>query len=183
VEPEVAAFGAYLSLILKWQSVHRLVGRPDPAWIAKELFLDSLLFLRLVPPSARVIVDIGSGAGLPGIPIRIVRPDLTVILVESRRRRASFLSTVARELRLEGVRVVNARAETVVHELSQSVDAIVMRCAGPFADIVASVRPVVRPGGVVVASGPMEPDGRSTGEWVEVPISGRGRRLFSVVRL
>src|SRR4030095_4695568 len=67
-------------------------------WIVEHLFLDSLLFLRLVPSTARSLADIGSGAGMPGVPIRIVRSDAEVTLVESRRRRASFFSALVREL-------------------------------------------------------------------------------------
>jgi 16S rRNA (guanine527-N7)-methyltransferase len=53
-------------------------------WIVEHLFLDSLLFLRLLPSTTRTLVDIGSGAGMPGVPIKIVRTDVEVTLVESR---------------------------------------------------------------------------------------------------
>ena len=85
-----------------------MVGSDGPAWIVENLFLDSLLFLRVLPTPLHSLLDLGSGAGLPGIPLKIVRGDLELVLVESRRRRASFLSTVVRELALANVRVIDA---------------------------------------------------------------------------
>ena len=162
----------------------RLVGRSDPKWIANDLFLESLLFLRVLPPDARRILDIGSGAGVPGIPMRIVRVDLAMTLIESRRRRASFLSTVVRELGLVGTRVINARVETLLPELGASADAAVMRCVGSAAELIPSVAPLVRRGGIVVASVPHSAgtDGTWQGEWVDV-VSVRGARRFAGVRL
>ena len=87
-EAERDSFAKYLSLLLKWQKSHRLVGSDEPMWIVEHLFLDSLLFLKLLPASCRKLADVGSGAGLPGLPIKIVRRELDVLLVESRRRRA-----------------------------------------------------------------------------------------------
>src|SRR5688572_4764254 len=87
---ELAAFGKYLTLLVKWQRVQRLVGSSDPEWIVEHLFLDSLLFLQVLPAELESLADVGSGAGFPGIPIKIVRPDLRVTLIESRQRRVSF---------------------------------------------------------------------------------------------
>jgi 16S rRNA (guanine527-N7)-methyltransferase len=184
-ESEISSFGLYLALLLRWQSVQRLVGRSDPLWIAKELFLDSLLFLHVLPPDARRVLDIGSGAGVPGVPMRIVRADLAMTLIESRRRRASFLSTVVRELGLEGTRVINARAETLVPELGASADAAVMRCAGSASDLIPSIAGLVRPGGIVVASVPLSvgTDRTWKGEWVDIPSPMRRLRRFAVARL
>jgi 16S rRNA (guanine527-N7)-methyltransferase len=172
--------------LLKWQKIHRLVGSAEPRWIVENLFLDSLLFLRVLPGDVSTVADLGSGAGLPGVPISIVRPNLSMALIESRERRASFLSTVARELGLDGLRVVNARGETVGNDLAGRFDAVVVRCAGKLAGVLAAAQPLVRPGGgVVVASGPPErrplPEG---GQWVEVDGLRPGApRRFAIFRL
>jgi 16S rRNA (guanine527-N7)-methyltransferase len=176
---ETDAFLKYLILLLKWQRSQRLVGTADPAWIVDNLLLDSLLFLRVLPTPLTSLLDLGAGAGVPGIPLKIVRPDVDVILVESRRRRASFLSAAVRELGLRRTRVINARAEAL--EGQMEVDAVVMRCAAGAASLTPTALGLLRRGGILVVSGPPRaatsppPDGR----WVEVdnPITGTRRRF------
>lgn len=176
-EPERAALQKYLDLLIKWQKSHRLVGSSDPDWIVQNLFLDSLLFLHVLPASVTSLLDLGSGAGVPGIPIKIVRPHLRLVLVESRRRRASFLATVVRELQLEGARVVAGRAEDFIEDLAGRFDAVVMRCAGDLENLLPIAARLVTPSGVVVASGPPEARPLSMGDWVMV-----GSRRFLVYR-
>jgi 16S rRNA (guanine527-N7)-methyltransferase len=105
VAREIAAFDAYVDELLTWQRRTRLVGSADPGWIVDHLLLDSLLFVRFLGGAARVL-DLGSGAGVPGIPVKIVAPWLSMSLVEARRKRASFLAAVIRRLGLAGVEVL-----------------------------------------------------------------------------
>ena len=130
------------------------------------------------------VPSFSAGAGLPGIPIKIVLGEVELVLVESRQKRVSFLSSAVRELALENVRVVSGRVEDVMDELEGRFDAVVMRCAGdPGALMTVAARLVVRPGGVVVASGPPRPRPLPIGEWITVE-AGRGRplRRFAVFR-
>ena len=168
-DKEQENFGKYLTLLVKWQKSHRLVGSDDPMWIVEHLFLDSLLFLKILRPSCRKLADIGSGAGLPGLPIKIVRNDLEVVLIESRRRRAMFLNSVVRDLKLEGIRVLEGRIESLPSELNGSFDAAVMRCAGDIEEMIPAAAVLVTDSGVVVASGPPKPRPLSIGEWATVP--------------
>jgi 16S rRNA (guanine527-N7)-methyltransferase len=172
-------FSKYLSLLLKWQKAHRLVGSSDPMWIVEHLFLDSLLFLKLLPALCRKLADVGSGAGLPGLPIKIVRNDLEVVLIESRRRRAMFLNNALRDLKLDGIQVLEGRIENLPSELNGSFDAAVMRCAGDIEDMIPAAAVLVADSGVVIASGPPKPRPLSVGEWVTVPgvRSGTSRRF------
>jgi 16S rRNA (guanine527-N7)-methyltransferase len=149
---EAGAFSKYLNLLRKWNKAQRLIGSDAPAWIVQNLFLDSLLFLRVLPPDVASIVDLGSGAGIPGIPLKIVKADLDVRLVESRGRRASFLSAVIRELGLTRIAVVHGRAEEHLAELGGRFDAVVMRCAGPSEIVIGAARKIVRPGGLIVST-------------------------------
>ena len=174
-------FSKYLTLLLKWQKAHRLVGSDDPMWIVEHLFLDSLLFLRLLPSSARTLSDLGSGAGLPGLPIKIVRRDIDVVLIESRRRRAMFLTSAVRAMRLEGVRVLEGRVEDLVSELRGTFDAVVMRCAGDIEVMIPVAADLVSNHGIVIASGPPNPKPLSVGDWVTVPGLRRGMsRRFAI---
>ena len=180
---QASQFIKYLELLSKWQKVQRLVGSSKPASIVEDLLLDSLLFARVFPAPPRTIMDLGSGAGLPGIPLSIVLPEARVTLVEARQKRASFLSTAVRELGLHTASVMNSRAEALLPEFERSFHAVVMRCAGPLVDALPFASRFVLPGGVVVASGPPMPEPLSEGEWIKVARPGRGGdRLFAVLR-
>lgn len=181
--PERDLFTNYLNLLRKWQKSQRLIGSAEPGWIVEKLFLDSLLFLRVLPARLGSLLDLGSGAGLPGIPIKIVRPDIQLVLLESRQRRASFLSNAVRELALERVSVVSGRAEEFAEELGERFDAVVMRCAGDVERLFPVAARFVMPGGLVVASGPPRQRPLSLGEWVTVGAGEGGKtRRFAVYR-
>jgi 16S rRNA (guanine527-N7)-methyltransferase len=180
-EPEATAFEKYLKLLQKWQSVQRLVGSSDPEWIVEQLFLDSLLFVRLLPAGIESLADLGSGAGLPGIPIKIVRPEMSVTLIESRERRVSFLSTVVREVGLGRIQVVHARAEEIAASTPGAFDAVVMRCAGDPGGVMPVAMRLVAPNGTIVVAGSPTERPIEGGEWVEVPGVRPGRSRKFVV--
>jgi len=165
---ESSLFSKYLELLLKWQRVHRLVGSSRPEWIVENLFLDSLLFLRVLPHDVTSVVDIGSGAGFPGIPIKIVRSSIEVSLVESRERRGSFLSTVIRECGLQLTSVFVGRAEEVPSSMLRAFGAAIARCAGDPAELRPIASRLVRVGGLTIFSGPPTRTSGTCGEWVEV---------------
>jgi 16S rRNA (guanine527-N7)-methyltransferase len=172
----------YHKLLIKWQKVQRLIGPSDPVTIVEDLLLDALLFVRVLSPSVGSIMDLGSGAGLPGIPLSIVLSPVRVTLVEAKQRRASFLSTAVRELGLQATTVVNARAEALPPVFDRSFDAVVMRCAGPLQEMLPIAARFVSPGGSVVASGPPSREPLAEGRWTNVGCPGRDRdRLFAVV--
>ena len=176
-DPEQALLANYLNLLMKWQKTQRLVGSSEPAWIVDNVILDSLLFTRLLPAGVRDVIDVGSGAGVPGIPLKVVRGSLSMTLLEARQKRASFLATAVRELGLVGCRVANERLEELQATTGGRFDAAVARCAGDPLDLLRGVLPLMRPGGIVVASGPPEPRDVDRGAWQAVVWSG-GRRLF-----
>jgi len=179
---ELESFEKYLALLRRWQRVQRLIGSTAEGWVEANLFMDSLLFLYVLPRDARRVADLGSGAGFPGIPIKIVRPELQIALIESRERRVSFLSAVIRELGLLGTEVIPGRAESVAAELSGSYDAVVMRCAGSMEAVLPAALLLARSGGTVVMSGPPQEREISGVRWVEVPgVSPGSARRFAVV--
>jgi len=180
---ELDTFDKYLKLLQKWQKSQRLVGSGEAHWIVENLFLDSLLFLRVLPDHLASLADVGSGAGLPGIPIKIVRPAVRVALIESRGKRASFLSAAIRELALRETEVIAGRVADYAAERPRAFEAVVMRCAGDFGEIVRSATGLVAPGGVVIASGPPTRRPLEAGQWMEVDGHRRGaKRRFAVHR-
>jgi 16S rRNA (guanine527-N7)-methyltransferase len=174
---ETADLIKYMNLLIKWHRTQRLVSSAEPAWIVDNVLLDSLLFTRALPARMSDLCDVGSGAGIPGIPLKIVLPAVNVTLIEARQRRASFLAAVVRELALSRCRIISSRLEHVVDELAGTFDAVVMRCAGSLPDLVPAVTRLLRPGGLVVVSGPPQVSLRPIGEWLEVQ-GPRGPRRF-----
>ena len=181
---EQTAFETYIGLLAAWQRVYRLVGSADPGWVVDELILDSLLFGPFLPSTATRVLDLGSGAGIPGIPLKIVSPALRFTLLDARRRRASFLATVVRELGLSDTEVIPHRSEEALArrpELRAGFDAVVTRCAGGLASVARSATPFLAPGGRLIGSGPPEPGLiHGPGQWVTVrhPFKERPRTLF-----
>lgn len=188
---EADAFSRYLRLLLQWNRIQHLTSYRRPTDIAEKLFLDSLLFLRWVPPGRARVLDLGAGAGIPGLPLKIVNPEIRLTLVEARRRRASFLSAVVRELALEGVSVLAGRAEDLLElepGLRGAYDAVVTRAIGPLPSIIPLAMAFLTLGGRVIASGP--PAGKplptlprvTHQRWESVPAPGKvGKRLFLLV--
>ena len=142
----------YLDLLTKWQKTARLVGSVEPSWVAENVFVHSFCFLEGLPEGTHRVADLGSGAGIPGIPIAIVRPDLEITLIEAKQRRTSFLSTVVRELGLRSMTVVGDRIESLPSSYGALFDAVVMRCAGSLSEMLEPALRLVRRGGVVVVS-------------------------------
>lgn len=151
-------FVRYLQLIGEWRPRAGLMATEDPAEIQRRHFGESLALLHILRQAGQLpetgalrMVDIGSGAGFPGLPMRIVEPRLVLTLVESHARRAQFLELVARELELDDVRVVHARAEEAGRnpDLREHFDLAVARAIAPLAVLAEYALPMLRPGGVL----------------------------------
>jgi 16S rRNA (guanine527-N7)-methyltransferase len=154
----------------------------SPSEIVRGLFLDSLLFLRVLPPRPLKVVDIGAGSGIPGLPIRLADPAISLTLIEAKRKRVSFLLTTCRELGLSDVRVLEGRAERIVAEgpeIAESFDAVVARAVGAEQDLLPLALRYLRPGGVVVLGGSPRTGGSGQMQAVRVSIPGtRNTRVF-----
>jgi 16S rRNA (guanine527-N7)-methyltransferase len=154
---EIRQFSRYLELLRRWNRTHRLTGVQTPEAIIEKLFKDSLLFIPLLPPRPLKLIDIGAGAGIPGLPLRIVDPAIEVTLVESRRKRVSFLATVVRELGLTDVRILHGRAEAMIQEepdLEGKFDVAALRGVPLRPELTTAIVAYLRPGGRLLAAGP-----------------------------
>lgn len=133
----------YIELLLKWNRRVDLTGHKTADGIANRLILDSLAPAALFQKGASII-DVGSGGGVPGIPIKIARPDLRITLLEPRQRRAAFLRQTVDELKIDAM-VVEARMETI----SDRYDIALSRALMPPKDWVRAAQKLVNPGGVI----------------------------------
>jgi 16S rRNA (guanine527-N7)-methyltransferase len=175
-------FQQYLDIFLRWNRTYRMTALDSADAIVRDLFIDSLLFLPVLPPRPIALVDIGAGAGIPGLPLRLADPAIAVTLVEARRKRISFLLAVQRELDLEDVAVKEGRAEALVEqepELAGGFDVVVARSVGPATALLPLARKYLKPGGVFVASGHPNPLPQEPFEVARVGVPGtRKHRVF-----
>lgn len=149
-------FSKYREILLSWNRRMNLISRRDEGRVVTRHFLESLGLVKAVafPLKARV-VDLGSGAGFPGIPMKLVRPDLRVILVEAKRKRVLFLRQVVEELCLTGVEVVLGRVEEVGDKI-EPVDFVVSRSVADLVTLSEWSMGCLKPRGgeLIVIKGP-----------------------------
>ena len=133
------------NLISSWPG---LVARPDRA-----LLEDSLVLLDFLPPGPLRVIDVGSGGGLPGLPLRLARPDLRLTLLEANQRKAAFLVQAAAKLDLADVEVVGERAEDAGHDPRhrEAYDFALARALAPMPVLVELCLPFVAVGGRLLA--------------------------------
>lgn len=146
-----ARLDVYAGLLARWQSAKNLVGRQTLEQLWTRHFADSAQVLAVMP-DARRWVDLGSGAGLPGLVVGILLADeesAQVHLVESNSRKCAFLRTVIRETGA-AANVHPARIETFVAGFSERVDAVTARALAPLGDLVSMAAPLVARGAVGV---------------------------------
>lgn len=185
-------FSAFLEGILMWNRSVRLTGLKSPEGILESLLLESADFLHLWdPPPSSVAMDVGSGAGIPGIPLKIVRPHLSLLLVEANHRKAAFLKEMVRRLGLKGVQVLCTRVESLSESQEHlgRYDAVFSRGAGPLGRLLPWVWPLLRKGGFFLIRqgrgylGETE-EGLLEGEGLGVRVAGeralKGGRLLSL---
>lgn len=143
----VLRLGRYVEMLARWSNVYNLTSIRQPLAIARAHVLDSLAVEpHLHPPD---IIDIGSGAGLPGLVLAIVRPGLRFVLLDSRSKRTRFCLQVVAELGLENVTVVCQRAQA--YDSTMGFSCLVSRATFDVDQLVALGQRLVRPGGRVVA--------------------------------
>ena len=149
-ERQLEQLEKYAALLLEWNEKINLTAITDEEGIAAKHFLDCLAFLRHVQikEGARV-TDVGTGAGFPGIVLKIARPDIELVLIDSLQKRLNFLSEVCRELGIKAT-LVHARAEDAGHDkaLRESFDFVTARAVANLAVLSEYCLPLVKIGGV-----------------------------------
>jgi 16S rRNA (guanine527-N7)-methyltransferase len=157
-DSQIDACLVYLVELEKWNRKINLTAIRDEQEIVTKHFIDSFSYLKgFVTAPHMELLDMGSGAGFPALPIKIAAPDISVTLVESVRKKGAFLRHVIRTLRLERATVLDARIDSLSGEHLTHYDVVTARA---FADMETALRegaPFLKPGGVMVLSrGPAE---------------------------
>lgn len=158
-ERELALFSIYRQELITWNRIVSLVAVKSPLDLPIKHFIDSLTALPLLPREGKRLLDVGTGAGFPGLPLKIIRPDLDLHLLEASRKKVSFLKELTRKLGLPGVTIIHERVEQVMKNarLHESFDCVISRAAFKMPELLNMGLHFLRPGGVLAAMrGPRE---------------------------
>ncbi len=142
-------FDRYFSMLVETNKVMNLTAITEENEVLIKHFLDSAIPEKFIPQNSSVI-DIGSGAGFPAIPLKIVRPDLKICMVDSLNKRINFLNEVVSELKLNNTTAFHSRAEDFAKENRESFDVAVARAVAPLNTLVEYLLPFVKIGGTAV---------------------------------
>lgn len=149
--PVIEKFEAYAKLLTEYNALFNLTAITDPADMAVKHFLDSLTGSEALTQNAAVI-DIGSGAGFPGLPLAISRPDLSFTLIDGTGKKVKFLQTVISELGIKNARALHLRAEDAAKGiLKGSFDAATARAVAPLEKLIGYAFPLLKKGGKLIA--------------------------------
>ncbi|PWH20984.1 MAG: 16S rRNA (guanine(527)-N(7))-methyltransferase RsmG [Ardenticatenia bacterium] len=154
-EYQIAQFQAYYALLQQWNERTNLTAIADYWGVLTKHFLDSLscvLALEL-PPGELRLIDVGSGAGFPGLPLKIAFPEIHLTLLEANAKKTAFLHAVVDHLHLSDVTILTARAEEAAHDPAhrEAYDVAVARALAAMPVLVELCLPFVRCGGVLIA--------------------------------
>jgi 16S rRNA (guanine527-N7)-methyltransferase len=129
---QVLQIQQYMDVLLRWNEKINLTAIRDPLEILYRHFCESMFGAVVLSVENCRLADVGSGGGFPGIPLKIIRPELDLYLIESNMKKATFLTEVVRELGLTGVRVIVSRYEELSEEVAP-LDIVCSRAVGEFA--------------------------------------------------
>jgi len=130
-DDQVLQIQQYINILLAWNEKINLTAIRDPLEILYRHFCESMYAAEIIPERGGRLADVGSGGGFPGLPLKIIRPDLRVFLVESNLKKATFLAEVVRELGLNDTQVLVRRYEEL-HEEIAPLDYVCSRALGEF---------------------------------------------------
>jgi len=164
---------AYSALLLKWNRVYNLTAIRDPEQAVTHHLLDSLAVLPYLA-DVRTLADVGSGGGLPGIPLAIARPELMVTSIEAVSKKASFQQQARIELGLSNVTVLNERVENV--RVDDPYDGVISRAFSELSEFVGMTRHLLKASGRFFAMKGVYPQ-------AEIDRLGGGVRLSGAPRL
>lgn len=142
---QIEQFYDYMNVLIEWNEFMNLTGITDPKEIIIKHFIDSLTVLEKINKNDSII-DVGTGAGFPGIPIKIAFPDTNVILLDSLNKRIKFLNEVIDKLKLKNIKTIHGRAEDYGKnkEYREKFDIAIARAVAPLNILLEYLMPFVK---------------------------------------
>jgi 16S rRNA (guanine527-N7)-methyltransferase len=148
-ETQLNLFRTYETELLFWNRKVNLISHKTAFDIPIRHFIDSLTLAEFVPPGARLL-DIGTGAGFPGVPLKVLDPSIRLTLVESNSKKVSFLKELCRKLHLE-VNILNTRVEALGEEHRSAFDVVVSRAGLRLPELLKTGSVLMAPEGKIIA--------------------------------
>ena len=139
----------FINELLAVNQTVNLTAIVDPEEIIDKLILDSIFPNPFIPPASRIL-DIGTGAGFPGIPLKIVSRDLRMTLIDGKRKKINFLKYVIRQLSIEGIEARHVRAEALAGE-GRRFNVVITRAVASLADLIQLAFPLLEKEGMLIA--------------------------------
>jgi len=173
----IARFELLADELVKWNRKINLTAITDEHEIVLKHFVDSLTLLQVLP-SGGALLDIGSGGGFPSLPVKIVRPDLEIVSVDSVGKKITFQRHAARLLGVAGFTAVHSRAEDLPEQYAGYFDWIVSRAFSDLPLFIGLAAPLLKSGGTIIAMKGVR--GSSEAEEALTSIAGLGMRISEV---
>ncbi|MFP4078121.1 MAG: 16S rRNA (guanine(527)-N(7))-methyltransferase RsmG [Candidatus Izemoplasmataceae bacterium] len=142
------AFDGYYDLLIEWNHKMNLTGITDERGVYMKHFLDSLMLAKGIDLNGKHLLDVGSGAGFPGIPLKIMFPAMQLTIIDALKKRVQFLEVLTDALNIEAA-LIHGRIEE--HERKASYDVVTARAVAPLNTLGEFCVPFVKPGGYFVA--------------------------------
>lgn len=152
-QTQLLQFSRYHESLIQWNEKINLNAITEEREVALKHFIDSISVLRYFPQDTKTLIDVGTGAGFPGIPLKIVQKDLKVTLLDSLEKRVRFLDTVIEENQLTNIQAVHGRAEDFAREKTcrEVYDIGIARAVAALPVLCEYILPFVRKGGLFIA--------------------------------
>lgn len=151
-DEEVSAFDLYKNVLSEWNQKINLTAIEDDKDVITKHFIDSLSIVPFLK-NVQELIDVGTGAGFPGLPVKIVRPELNVVLLDSLEKRIGFLNTVINELHMDKITAVHSRAEDAGKspKYREKFDAATARAVASLPVLLEYCMPLIKTGGIFIA--------------------------------
>lgn len=152
-ENQLSQFMDYYELLVEWNKVMNLTSITELTQVIQKHFVDSLSIVKVCKPTKERILDLGTGAGFPGIPLKIVFPQLDIVLLDSLKKRLNFLDEVINKLKLQNIRTLHGRAEDYGRDKAyrEAFDMCVSRAVAKLSVLSEYCVPYVKQGGLFIA--------------------------------